>query len=65
MREALATSRRTKGSDHPDTLVAVNNYSGLLKARGRLEEAEALLREAVATRCRVQPGHPHTMTSIH
>ena len=62
--EVLEGYRRSVGSEHPDTLTAINNYAGLLQARMRLEEAEALRREDVATSRRVQPGHPDTMTSI-
>ena len=53
------------GSDNPDTLAAIANYAGLLVERGRLDEAEPLLREAVATYRRVCMGaHPNTMSAI-
>ena len=35
------------GEDHPDTLVSLNNMALLLKAQGRLADAEPLFREAL------------------
>ena len=35
------------GEDHPDTLLSLNNMAFLLKAQGRLAEAEPLYREAL------------------
>ena len=37
--EALATSRRTLGNEHPDTLASIYNYAGLLLKQGKREEA--------------------------
>ena len=35
------------GEDHPDTLQSLNNMAVLLKAQGRLAEAEPLFRQAL------------------
>jgi tetratricopeptide (TPR) repeat protein len=47
--EVLEGSRRTLGSDHPNTLASINNYAGLLLEQGKLQPAlaaiGALLRE--------------------
>ena len=58
----LASARPLRGVRH--ALAAINNYAALMQVRGRLEEAEALYGEAVATSRFVQPGHPDTMTAI-
>ena len=50
-RSTLQASKRQGriklGDNDPDTLTSVNNLAALLKAQGRLEEAEPLCREAV------------------
>ena len=43
------------GEDHPDTLTCLNNLAGLLKAQGRLAEAEPLYREALEKSPGAQP----------
>ena len=45
--ESKRRGRKKLGGQHPDTLTSVNNLAALLKAQGRLEEAEPLFREAV------------------
>jgi hypothetical protein len=47
LREALDGNRATLGDRHPSTLTSINNMGELLRAMGRLEEAEPLLREGV------------------
>ena len=42
-RECLKGSEETLGPKHPDTLQSVNKLAVLLLARGKLDEAEALL----------------------
>ena len=46
----LEASERTFGPEHPSTLVSVNNLAMLLKARGKLDEAEPLFRRALEAR---------------
>ncbi len=58
-REALESRRRVLGDDHPETLTSLNNMGGLLKAQGKLSEAEALLLPAVAIAdTKVPERHP-------
>ena len=45
-------------------MAAIGNYAGLLVARGRLDEAEPLLREAADTMRHVRVGHPDAMSAI-
>ena len=49
VREDLDASRETLGSQHPDTLVSINNLAQLLKAQGDMQGARALFAEAVST----------------
>ena len=53
------------GAQHPHTLTSVNNLAGLLKAQGKLVEAETLYRRALEG-CEQQLGaqHPHTLISV-
>ena len=44
-----------QGKDHPDTLTCLNNLAVLLKAQGRLAEAEPLYREALEKSAGTQP----------
>ena len=39
--------RETLGNDHPDTVASLANSGMMLKEKGRLDEAEPLLREAL------------------
>ena len=45
--EALDLRREIQGDGHPETLTAMNNLGELLRDKGDLAEAEALLREAL------------------
>ncbi len=49
----MAAGERALGRDHPSVLVWQNNLTTLLHYSGRFAEAEALLRETVATGERV------------
>ena len=51
----LESRRRVNGPEHPETLVAMNNLTVVLRSRGELDEAEALIRDCLAIRRRV-PG---------
>ena len=57
LRRTLEGREQQLGSNHPDTLISVNNLVALLQARGKLAEAELLLRryagsrEVAAARC--------------
>ena len=65
-REYLETNRRVLGSDHPDTLIAINNFAALLHARCRFDEAEPLYREGLATKRRTQlPTHPSVLMAVN
>jgi hypothetical protein len=48
LREALATTERALGRDHPMVAVRLSNLAGVLRDTGRFAEAEPLMREAVA-----------------
>ncbi|MCO6435895.1 MAG: serine/threonine protein kinase [Phycisphaerae bacterium] len=62
---ALHTRRRELGDRHPDTLTSVSALGALLKAMGKLDEAETYHREAMVGRRRtLGEGHPSTITSI-
>lgn len=50
---ALATRRRVLRSEHPDTLLSINNMGNLLRSQGKLTEAEPYLREALEKSRRV------------
>ena len=43
-RRTLDSQRRVLGAEHPSTLTTISQLGGLLQDRGRLDEAEALLR---------------------
>ena len=56
MRLALLCPGQAKlGPDHPQTLTCLNDFAGLLKAKGHLEEAEPLYREALKKSPGAQP----------
>ncbi|HEX2095280.1 MAG TPA: tetratricopeptide repeat protein [Longimicrobiaceae bacterium] len=66
LREVVrAHAERTLGPEHPDTLTSVHELARLLRARGRLDEAESLYRRALEGSGRVLgPEHPDTLTSV-
>jgi tetratricopeptide (TPR) repeat protein len=51
------------GEEHPDTLIAISNMGFLLRAEGKLDEAEPYYREALAKYRRVL-GNEHAETLI-
>ena len=54
------------GKEHPDTLTSVHNLASLLKALGKLDEAEPLYRWALEARERtLGKEHPDTLTSVN
>ena len=63
LREALEKSREILGGGHLNTLISTSNLGALLRNRGELDEAAALIRDAVegvATAGRRIGGrHPH------
>ncbi len=63
---ALATRRRVLGEEHPDALASMNNMGALLKAAGRLTDAEPYYREALEKQRRVLgEDHPDTLASMN
>jgi CHAT domain-containing protein/tetratricopeptide (TPR) repeat protein len=64
--KALALAERTLGSDHPNTLICVNNLGFMHVAEGRYDKAEPLYKRALAAKERVRgPEHPDTLTSVN
>ena len=63
-REALDTRRHVLSDEHPETLAAIGNMGNLLRAQGKLAEAEPYYREALEARRRVLGDeHPNTLIS--
>ena len=63
---ALAASERVLGSEHPSTLVSVNNLAGLYESQGRYGEAEPMYQRALAASERVLGSdHPSTLGSVN
>ena len=53
--------RRVRMGAHPDTMAAIANLGALLERQGRLGDAEALFREALAGyQTALGAGHAHT-----
>ena len=60
--EALASRRQILGSDHPDTILSLNNLASLHMHTGNDMGAEPLLVEAVRRACSALGGnHPNTI----
>ncbi|MBF0394082.1 MAG: tetratricopeptide repeat protein, partial [Alphaproteobacteria bacterium] len=54
------------GERHPDTLISLNNYAGVLESLGRAGEAEPLYKRALALRTEVLgERHPDTLISLN
>jgi hypothetical protein len=64
MRETIEVRRATLGPIHPSTLASVSNLAQLLKAQGKLGEAEPLMREALAYLTTLSPKHPNTLSTM-
>ena len=61
MRESVVTLRRVRMGAHPNTMTAIANLADLLERQGRLGDAEALYREALAGfTTALGAGHAHT-----
>ena len=45
--ETLAIQREELGPEHPDTLLSIGNMARILGKRGRVDEAERLLKEVL------------------
>jgi hypothetical protein len=63
-RRSLAIKEAAHGPDHPDTGNTLDNQAGVLKAKGELDEAEAMFRRALAIKEAAHgPDHPSTVNS--
>ena len=63
-RQALAVAQHAWGADQTDTARIETNLGDLLAKRGKLAEAERLLREGLRSREKVlPPGHPDIFDS--
>jgi non-specific serine/threonine protein kinase/serine/threonine-protein kinase len=61
----LEKRRRVLGEEHPDTLLSISNMGVLLRAQGKLDQAEPYYREALEKRRRVLgEEHPDTLASV-
>ena len=56
----IPTSRRVLSAEHPETLIAMNNFGMLYMEQGKYDAAEALLTEALEIRTRVIGDKPLT-----
>ena len=62
----LTSFEGTLGVEHPDTLKTLNNLAGVYKAQGRFDEAEALVKRALAAYERVLGReHPSTLATLN
>ena len=65
-RQALSLRKRKLGSEHPDTLMSMNEVAVALKDQGKYAEAESMNRETLAWREKVLGReHPDTLTSMN
>jgi tetratricopeptide (TPR) repeat protein len=66
IKEALEAHRQAVGTDHPDTLRALNNYAAILWKLGRTVESVPLYLEAMEGRRRIMgPEHRETLIAMH
>ncbi|KAL8777872.1 MAG: hypothetical protein Q9194_002319, partial [Teloschistes cf. exilis] len=64
--QAMETTKRVLGEEHPDTLTNMNNLALTYRNQGRWKEAEELQAQAMDTTKRVLgEEHPHTLTSMN
>jgi tetratricopeptide (TPR) repeat protein len=64
-RDVDKAGRRVLGAEHHDTVGNSYNLAVLLHVRGKLTEAEALLRESVRLFRKVQPNHPNMALALY
>lgn len=65
-RTSIEVSERTKGPEHPETGVKINNLAVLLNATGDYAAAEPLYRRALVIAEKTQGlGHPETARSLN
>ncbi|KAM0368168.1 hypothetical protein ACHAPY_011552 [Fusarium culmorum] len=65
-RQALLGYEKVLGSEHPDTLMSINNLGSVLQYQGKYEEAEAMDRQALLGYEKVLGSeHPDTLMSIN
>jgi len=63
---ALKIRRRVLGTEHPDTLEAMEMLAGARWSRGKLDDAELMDRQILAIRERaLGQGHPDTLFSMY
>ena len=63
---ALRGQEKTLGSDHPDTLVTVNNLANLLAQQGKLDEAKVMFERALRGKEKIWGSdHPDTLSTVH
>ena len=64
-RTVMTTRVTARGTEHPSTLISINNLGRVLIYQGKYEKAEQMLRDVVETEERVLgKEHPDTLTSI-
>ena len=63
---ALAVREEVLGTEHPATVISLNNLADLLQAQGDLTAAQALYERALrANEKLLGPDHPNTATSLN
>ncbi|KAH6629430.1 kinesin light chain 3 [Boeremia exigua] len=63
--QVMESRRRVLGSEHPDTLISVNNLGSVLESQGKHKEAEAMHRRALEAREKtLGREHPSTLASM-
>lgn len=63
-KEVLEKMQRILGTEHPDTISAMNNLASTLGGQGKLEEAASMFMEVLEKRQRILgPEHPRTIVA--
>ena len=58
--------KKKLGSDHPNTLICMNNLAFTLKEQGKDAEAISLMRDCVRLRkLKLRTNHPHFISSLN
>ena len=66
MKKKVKQQEKTLGSDHKDTLLSMNELGGLLRAQGKLKEAEVVYRRSLEAWERTfGRDHRSTLASIN